>query len=68
MPPAGATVIITYTSKDPRDVVKAVAEEFGVGIHVYHCPGEDTPRVNEVIALASQEVGEVDVVIANAGE
>ncbi|WWC61618.1 uncharacterized protein I303_104202 [Kwoniella dejecticola CBS 10117] len=64
---AGATVIVTYTSKDPKDVVKKISDEHGVPIHVYYCPGEDTARVNEVIELASKEVGEVDVVVPNAG-
>ena len=59
---------MTYTSKDPTEVVKKVSEEYSVPIHVYYCPGENTKRVNEVIELVSKEVGEVDVVIANAGE
>ncbi|WVW83654.1 hypothetical protein I302_105675 [Kwoniella bestiolae CBS 10118] len=64
---AGATIIITYTSKDPKEVVSQLSEEYKVPIHVYHCPGENTERVNEVIDLASREVGEVDVVVPNAG-
>ncbi|OCF76349.1 2,4-dienoyl-CoA reductase [Kwoniella mangroviensis CBS 8886] len=64
---AGATIIITYTSKNPQEVVKKLTEEHKVPIHVYHCPGEDTTRVNKVIDLASKEVGEVDIVVPNAG-
>ncbi|WWC89568.1 uncharacterized protein L201_004492 [Kwoniella dendrophila CBS 6074] len=64
---AGATVIITYTSQDPSEVVEKLSEEHKVPIHIYHCPGEDTNRVNEVIDLSSKQVGEVDIVIPNAG-
>lgn len=65
--PAGATVIITYTAKDPTAVATAISQEFGVPVHVYYCPGEKSEVVNLVFEQASAEVGEVDLVIANAG-
>lgn len=34
---------------------------------MYYCPAEESKRIDEVIELASREVGEVDIVIANAG-
>lgn len=68
MDPAGASLAITYNSQDPSNAIEQISDRYGVPIRVYHCPGEDTARVNEVIELASKEVGEVDVVIANAGE
>ncbi|WWC70451.1 uncharacterized protein I206_104402 [Kwoniella pini CBS 10737] len=64
---AGATVIVTYTSKDPKEIVEKISIEFKVPIHVYYCPGENTNRVNEVIELSSKEIGEIDIVIPNAG-
>ncbi|RSH82080.1 uncharacterized protein EHS24_008284 [Apiotrichum porosum] len=64
---AGATVIITYTAKDPTAVATAISQEFGVPVHVYYCPGEKSEVVNLVFEQASAEVGEVDLVIANAG-
>lgn len=64
---AGATIIITYTSKDASPVAAEVSKEFGVPVHVYRCPGEDSKSVDEFVELASKEVGEIDVVVANAG-
>lgn len=64
---AGATVVITYNSRDPSEHIRAVSKKFGVPIHVYYCPAEESKRIDEVIELASREVGEVDIVIANAG-
>lgn len=66
--PAGATLIITYTSKDPSSVAEEVSKQYGVPVHVYRCPGEDSKAVDEFVEKASKEVGEIDVVIANAGE
>ncbi|WRT67710.1 uncharacterized protein IL334_004682 [Kwoniella shivajii] len=64
---AGATVVITYTSKDPSSVAESVSKEFKSPVHVYHCPAEDSSRNNELIQKISQDVGEIDYVIANAG-
>lgn len=65
---AGATIIVTYTSKDATDAVKPISEKYGVPIHVYRCPGEESKVVDEVVEKASKEVGEIDVVVVNAGE
>jgi len=64
---AGATIIVTYTSKDASDAVKPISEKYGVPIHVYRCPGEESKVVDEVVEKASKEVGEIDVVVVNAG-
>ena len=60
-------MVITYTSRDPSAIAKSISEEHEVPIHTYHCPGEDSERVNAVVDQVSKEVGEVDFVIANAG-
>lgn len=65
---AGATIIVTYTSKDATEAVKPISEKYGVPIHVYRCPGEESKVVDEVVEKASKEVGEIDVVIVNAGQ
>ena len=64
---AGADVVITYISKDPSELAKSLSEKYGVNIHVYKCPGENSSVVNEVVEAVSKEVGEVDYVVANAG-
>ena len=64
---AGATIIVTYTSKDATDAVKPISEKYGVPIHVYRCPGEESKVVDEVVEKASKEVGEIDIVVVNAG-
>jgi sorbose reductase len=61
-------VIITYTSKDASPVAQEVSKQYGVGVHAYRCPGEDSKAVDEFVEKASQEIGEIDVVVANAGE
>jgi NAD(P)-dependent dehydrogenase (short-subunit alcohol dehydrogenase family) len=65
---AGATVVITYTSKDPSSVAADVSKEFSVPVHVYHCPGEKSDVVDSMVEKIAKDVGEVDVVVANAGE
>ena len=63
----GATVVITYNSSDPSSTAASVSSEFGVPVHVYHCPGEKSEIVDEVVERVSKEVGDIDIVIANAG-
>jgi NADP-dependent 3-hydroxy acid dehydrogenase YdfG len=59
---------VTYTSKDATDAVKPISEKYGVPIHVYRCPGEESKVVDEVVEKASKEVGEIDIVVVNAGK
>lgn len=63
----GATVVITYNSSDPSSTAASVSKEFGVPIHVYHCPGEKSDIVDDVVEKVAKDVGEIDIVIANAG-
>jgi NADP-dependent 3-hydroxy acid dehydrogenase YdfG len=58
---------VTYTSKDATDAVKPISEKYSVPIHVYRCPGEESKVVDEVVEKASKEVGEIDIVVVNAG-
>ncbi|WVR06283.1 hypothetical protein IAU60_003313 [Kwoniella sp. DSM 27419] len=64
---AGATVVITYTSSDPTSTAEAISKEFGVAVHVYKCAAEDSEKTNEMIDQIAKDVGEIDVVVANAG-
>ncbi|KAK4684803.1 hypothetical protein P7C73_g5362, partial [Tremellales sp. Uapishka_1] len=64
---AGATLVITYTSTDATPTATALSKEFNVPVHVYHCPGEQSETVNSTIDLVAKDVGEVDIVVANAG-
>ena len=59
---------MTYNSRDPTSVANALSKEFDVPVHSYCCPGEKSEVVNEVVDRIAKEVGEVDVVVANAGE
>jgi len=63
----GATLIITYQSRDPSPIAAQLSQKYGVPVHVYHCPGENSKIVDEVVEKASKEVGEIDVVVCNAG-
>ena len=47
--------------------MKPISEKYGVPIHVYRCPGEESKVVDEVVEKASKEVGEIDIVVVNAG-
>lgn len=64
---AGATLVITYTSTDPSSIVQSISEEFSVPVHAYKCAAQDSAQVNELVANVQKDVGEVDVVICNAG-
>ncbi|WVQ96748.1 hypothetical protein IAU59_003855 [Kwoniella sp. CBS 9459] len=64
---AGATLAITYTSTDPSSTAKDISREFNVPVHVYHCDAEDSKRTDEMIEQISKDVGEIDIVVANAG-
>ena len=61
-------MVITYTSKDPKDVAKVLEDKYKVPIHVYKCTGEDSAQVDDMVEGVAKQVGEVDYVIANAGE
>ena len=65
---AGATLVITYTSKDPSQIGRSLEEKYKVKIHIYKCTAEDSAQVDDMVERVSKEVGEVDYVIANAGE
>ncbi|ORY31387.1 hypothetical protein BCR39DRAFT_526392 [Naematelia encephala] len=64
---AGATLIITYTSTNPAATAQAIEKQYGVKVHVYYCPAEKSDLVDEMVEEVAAEVGEIDVVIANAG-
>jgi NAD(P)-dependent dehydrogenase (short-subunit alcohol dehydrogenase family) len=59
--------VITYTAREPSAAAAAVEAEFGTRVHVYHCPGEQSAVVDDVVARVAREVGEVDIVVNNAG-
>ncbi|KAL1413720.1 hypothetical protein Q8F55_001502 [Vanrija albida] len=64
---AGATVVITWNSRDATPVAEQVSAETGSKVHAYHCPGEQSAAVNAVVDRVAGEVGEVDFVVCNAG-
>ncbi|KAL1405740.1 hypothetical protein Q8F55_007410 [Vanrija albida] len=63
----GATVIITWVSQDPAAEVKKITAETGARVVAYRCAAEKSADVDAVVERAAAEVGEVDLVVANAG-
>ncbi|RMJ13116.1 hypothetical protein CDV36_007239 [Fusarium kuroshium] len=68
---AGASVAITYSST-PEDEVAKLAQSLASAngnrtVKAYKCNVTDRAQVNQVIQTASQELGGLDIVVANAG-
>ncbi|KAL2683420.1 hypothetical protein Neosp_007890 [[Neocosmospora] mangrovei] len=68
---AGASVAITYSST-PEDEVAKLAQSLtstndNRTVKTYKCNVTDRAQVNQVIQAASQELGGLDIVVANAG-
>ncbi|SCZ90531.1 BZ3500_MvSof-1268-A1-R1_Chr1-3g02046 [Microbotryum saponariae] len=65
---AGANIALTYNASPADKIAKQLEEEFG-GIKVgsYKMPADDSKAIDEAVKLITKDLGELDVVIANAG-
>src|ERR1035437_9578294 len=60
----GATVAISGTR---REVLDALAGKLGERVHVLPCNLSDTAEVEALVPSAEQAMGQVDILVANAG-
>jgi len=60
----GATVAISGTR---RDVLDALAAKLGDRVHVLPCNLSDAAEVEALVPAAEQAMGQVDILVANAG-
>src|SRR5712664_1943495 len=60
----GATVAISGTR---REVLEALAGKLGERVHVLPCNLSDSAEVEALVPSAEQAMGQVDILIANAG-
>ena len=60
----GATVAISGTR---RDVLDALAAKMGERVHVLPCNLSDSAEVEALVPSAEQAMGQVDILVANAG-
>lgn len=63
----GATVVITWTSRDPSAEAAQITADTGSKVHAYRCAAEDSAQVDALVERVAAEVGQVDLVVANAG-
>ncbi|MBF0273643.1 MAG: 3-oxoacyl-[acyl-carrier-protein] reductase [Nitrospinae bacterium] len=63
---AGAHVITNYNSTPP-DTTKKLVEEKGGSLSAYQCNLTSTDSINEFVKAINNEVGQVDVLVNNAG-
>lgn len=64
---AGASLALTYNATPAHDLAAKLAEEFGVKCRAFQMKAEDSIAVDQVVQQVTKEMGELDVVIANAG-
>ncbi|KAL8278556.1 hypothetical protein RQP46_009048 [Phenoliferia psychrophenolica] len=64
---AGADLAITYNATSADALAKELAAEFGIRCRAFKMPAGDSALVDAAVKQITDEMGEVDVVIANAG-
>ncbi|KAM0752965.1 NAD(P)-binding protein [Meredithblackwellia eburnea MCA 4105] len=64
---AGADLAITYNATPADQLAEEIAKTYGVKCKAYKMPAEDSKAIDETVQLVTKELGELDVIIANAG-
>ncbi|KAI5481788.1 cytoplasmic protein [Pseudohyphozyma bogoriensis] len=64
---AGANLALTYNATPADKLAADLSKEFGVKVGSYKMAAESSSEIDAAVALISKEMGEIDVVIANAG-
>ncbi|KAM0753129.1 NAD(P)-binding protein [Meredithblackwellia eburnea MCA 4105] len=64
---AGAHLAITYNATPANVLANELAQTYGVRVRAYKMPAEDSRKIDETVQLVTKEMGEIDIVIANAG-
>ncbi|WOO80326.1 Sorbose reductase SOU1 [Vanrija pseudolonga] len=65
---AGATLALTYTSKDCSEVAAALEHEFGITVKTFKAEASDSADTDRLVADVEAAFGKkVDIAIANAG-
>lgn len=58
---------MTYNSTSADQLALELSEEYGVKVGSYKMPAEDSAAIESTVQLVTKEMGEIDVIIANAG-
>ncbi|KAL8279138.1 hypothetical protein RQP46_008394 [Phenoliferia psychrophenolica] len=64
---AGANVAITYNATPADDLAKQIEKDYGVKCLAFKMPASDSKMIDQVVAEVTAKMGELDVIIANAG-
>jgi NAD(P)-dependent dehydrogenase (short-subunit alcohol dehydrogenase family) len=64
---SGASVAILDLSRDKLEKTKEACEKQGVRVQAYACDVTDAARVKEVFDKVEKELGNIDVLVNNAG-
>lgn len=64
---AGANLALTYNATSADAHAKELSSEFGIQCKAYKMPAEDSSLIDAAVQRITREMGEVDVVVANAG-
>ncbi|ORY73431.1 hypothetical protein BCR35DRAFT_307177 [Leucosporidium creatinivorum] len=64
---AGANIALTYNGSPADKIAADLSKEFGVKVGSYKMPAESSSAIDDAVQLITKEMGELDVIIANAG-
>jgi len=64
---AGADVAITYNATPADALAEEIVKTYGVKCRAYKMPAEDSSAIEETVKLITKEMGELDLIVANAG-
>lgn len=64
---AGANLALTYNATQCDELAASLAKEFGIKAQAFKMPAESSQAVTECVGKVVEEMGQIDIVIANAG-
>jgi sorbose reductase len=57
----------TDNSTPADELAVSLAKEYGVKVRAFKMPAEDSSAITRTVELVTKEMGEIDIVVANAG-
>lgn len=58
---------LTYNATQCDELAASLAKEFGIKAKAFKMPAESSKAVTECVGKVVREMGQIDIVIANAG-
>lgn len=64
---AGANLALTYNATQCDELAASLAKEFGIKAQAFKMPAESSVAVTACVKKVVEEMGQISIVIANAG-